>query len=243
MTFLTPKNLCRICGDAKPLDEFYKDASKKDGRRTECKVCTCNKMRQHYQGNKEAVNDRNREYQRRNKDKCRVLTRAWRSMDGPKQQELKKKQPVYGLVCRNRKKDSGICTLCPNPARPNRVHCQECANKRNKYAIRKRRTDLYQRLKDNLRARLNMAVRGNIKSGSAVRDLGCSVEYFKAYIEDQFQEGMNWDNHGDWHLDHIKPLSAFDLSDRSQTLEACHYTNYQPLWAADNLRKGSKLLV
>ena len=79
-----------------------------------------------------------------------------------------------------------------------------------------------------------------VKNGSAVEDLGCSVPEFKDYIAGKFQIGMSWDNQGKWHLDHIKPLSAFDLNDRKQFLEACHYTNYQPLWASENLRKGAK---
>ena len=54
---------------------------------------------------------------------------------------------------------------------------------------------------------------------------------------------MTWDNWGDWHLDHIIPLSHFDLSDRKQLKQACHYTNMQPLWAADNLSKKDKLVA
>jgi len=63
------------------------------------------------------------------------------------------------------------------------------------------------------------------------------------HIEAQFKSGMTWENWSrtGWHLDHIKPLSSFDLSDRAQFLEACHYTNYQPLWAKDNLIKGKKV--
>jgi hypothetical protein len=55
---------------------------------------------------------------------------------------------------------------------------------------------------------------------------------------------MTWDNWSldGWHIDHIKPLNKFDLSDRSQFLEAVHYTNLQPLWAVDNLSKGDKIL-
>ena len=73
--------------------------------------------------------------------------------------------------------------------------------------------------------------------------LGCSGDECRKYLEAKWLPGMSWDNwslHG-WHIDHVKPLSSFDLSDRVQLLEACHYTNLQPLWAKDNLRKGSKL--
>ena len=81
-------------------------------------------------------------------------------------------------------------------------------------------------------------IEGKQKAGSAVRDLGCSIPAFRLYIENQFEPGMSWDNYGKWHLDHVMPLSGFDLTDRTQFLEACNWLNYQPLWAADNIRKG-----
>jgi hypothetical protein len=55
-----------------------------------------------------------------------------------------------------------------------------------------------------------------------------------------FSPGMNWANYGAWHLDHIVPISSFDLTDREHFVRACHYTNYQPLWSTDNLKKGTK---
>lgn len=97
------------------------------------------------------------------------------------------------------------------------------------------------KLKKILRSRLYDALNGNIKNGSAVEDLGCSIEFLIKYIETKFTESMTWDNYGEWHIDHIKPLASFDLTDRKQLLEACHYTNLQPLWAKDNLSKGAKI--
>jgi hypothetical protein len=90
----------------------------------------------------------------------------------------------------------------------------------------------------NLRKRLNFAIKNNQKSGSAVKDLGCTVQELKIYLESKFTEGMSWDNYGKWHIDHIIPLNSFDLSDLEQLKKACHYTNLQPLWAEANLAKS-----
>lgn len=83
------------------------------------------------------------------------------------------------------------------------------------------------------------------KAGSAVRDLGCTTEELRAYLEAQFRLGMSWDNYGKggWEIDHITPLASFDLTDREQFLKACHYTNLQPLWHHENRAKGDKLVV
>lgn len=102
-------------------------------------------------------------------------------------------------------------------------------------------TDLQYRLGLRLRTRLTRAVKSGQRAGSAVRDLGCTIEYFKEHLERQFKRGMTWENMGDkWHIDHIRPLSSFDLIDRVQLLEACNYKNLQPLWAKDNLVKKNR---
>ena len=109
------------------------------------------------------------------------------------------------------------------------------------YRKNKRKVDLNYKLARNLRRRLVLAVHRDWRAGSAVVDLGCTIEFFKTYIECLFQAGMSWKNYGEWHLDHIVPLAFFDLTNREQFLNACHYTNYQPLWAVDNLSKNCKL--
>ena len=111
-----------------------------------------------------------------------------------------------------------------------------------KYCNNRRKNDVLFKISCGLRNRIGTAIKGNWKSGSAVRDLGCSIEDFKKYIEPKFQLGMSWSNYGKWHLDHIIPLSSFDLKNKEQFLKACHYTNYQPLWKLDNLQKSNRLI-
>ena len=112
------------------------------------------------------------------------------------------------------------------------------------YVRNKRRNDIEYRLKSSLRRRLSDILRGRIKSGSAVRDLGCSAKELKLYLENYFPlyPKMNWSNYGsEWELDHYTPLSAFNLTDKNAFLEAFHYTNLQPLWREENRKKGAEL--
>ena len=97
-----------------------------------------------------------------------------------------------------------------------------------------------------LRTRLCMALKQNNKGGLAVRELGCSIPELRIRLEREFEPGMSWDNYGKrgpgphWSIDHIVPLSWFNLGDPNQLAVAVHYTNLQPLWEPDNLAKGNK---
>lgn len=77
------------------------------------------------------------------------------------------------------------------------------------------------------------------KKHSVIASIGCTIAELRAHLESRFKQGMTWDNYGDWHIDHIRPLSSFNLTDRAEQAMASHYTNLQPLWAADNIRKGA----
>jgi len=95
---------------------------------------------------------------------------------------------------------------------------------------------------------LSVAVTNSVKSQGArkanksVKLLGCSIQKFLNYISEKFEPGMTWENHGrhTWHLDHIRPCCSFDLTKLEEQYRCFHYTNYQPLWAFDNLSKGGK---
>ena len=98
------------------------------------------------------------------------------------------------------------------------------------------------KLAHNLRCRIRRAVVQISKSKSASMKalLGCSIDELRVHLESLFKEGMSWDNYGEWHIDHIKPVSSFDLSDYEQQRQCFHYTNIQPLWAIENLVKSDK---
>lgn len=100
-----------------------------------------------------------------------------------------------------------------------------------------------------MRRRFYMAVHNqvydgwDIRSGEAVRLLGCTIKEFVSYIESLWTDGMSWENwsRDGWHIDHIIPLASFDLADEDQRLKACHFSNLRPLWAKENMSKGSKV--
>lgn len=118
-----------------------------------------------------------------------------------------------------------------------RVNRKEISHKQ---AARKKNDPNF-KIRINLRNRLGRAIKGDYKTGSSIKDLGCSVEEFKIYLESKFQSGMNWKNWGKgpgyWQMDHIRPLHLFDLTGRKEFLEACHFTNLQPLWYEEHINK------
>lgn len=99
------------------------------------------------------------------------------------------------------------------------------------------------RVAHNLRVRLRIALRRTRagKAASALVDTGCTLPELVRHLERQWLPGMSWENYGNgpgqWSIDHIRPLAAFDLTDSEQQRQACHYTNLQPMWHVENLRK------
>ena len=68
--------------------------------------------------------------------------------------------------------------------------------------------------------------------------LGCTIPHARDHIEKQFKKGMTWDNYGEWNIDHIIPLCAFDLTRENELMQACNWRNLRPMWAEDNLAKS-----
>jgi hypothetical protein len=170
-------------------------------------------QKQYYEDNKQAVLDRNKEYRDNNKEKIAALNTKYVS-------ENKAKVRAYRKQWRADNKD----------------RANELARKRDK---ERRATDPKYKITRNLRARVYKAVVGLAKSDTTLNLLGCDIEHLKAHLELRFQDGMSWENYGNWHIDHVTPCASFDLSNTEEQEECFHYTNLQPLWAEDNLKKGT----
>lgn len=106
------------------------------------------------------------------------------------------------------------------------------------YLAKRRLIDENFRIRTNLSHRLYKALKGICKSTSTLKLLGCTIAELKQHLETKFTIGMSWDNYGRWHIDHVTPCASFDLTDPEQQRKCFHYSNLQPLWAIDNLRKS-----
>ena len=111
-----------------------------------------------------------------------------------------------------------------------------------KYERKKLKTDPLFRFQKNIRRRVLAAFKNSYKLDTTKNLIGCSWEELRSHLEKQFKEGMNWENYGQWHIDHIIPLSLFNLLNQEEVKKAIHYSNLQPLWAIDNLKKGNRII-
>lgn len=140
-------------------------------------------------------------------------------------------------------KTQKLCITCSKtPARNGRVQCQECGDRSSKLRIELVQRNVQVRLRQNLSRRIRCALQGTAKSEATIKMIGCSVERLRQHLESLFQDGMTWENYGlrGWHIDHIRPVSSFDLSLPEEQQKAFHYSNLQPLWAEDNMKKSDR---
>jgi len=115
--------------------------------------------------------------------------------------------------------------------------------------LEKRRTNPGFRIITNLRSRLQELLGGS-KSRTTLELIGCNYEQLRLHLEKQFKPGMTWENYGvytfggprTWHVDHRTPCAAFDLTKEENQIKCFHYTNLQPLWADENVRKGNRVM-
>ena len=109
------------------------------------------------------------------------------------------------------------------------------------YKQSRRKSDPMYAMIGRLRCRIGIAIRkkGYSKTSKTREMLGCDWNHFMAHLEAKFIDGMTWGNRHLWHIDHITPLSS--ATSEEELIKLNHYTNLQPLWAEDNLRKGNRI--
>lgn len=181
-------------------------------------------MRSYYNKNAESLKEYAKKYYEENKELILEKTKKYKR---DFYHRNKQKDALYRE--RNREK---IRLRKQRYYQKNKKKIQE---KRNQYLDK----NIGAKLAARIRTRLYLAIKD--KSLSLPEYLGCTTQVLMAHLQSQFQSGMSWDNYGEWHIDHIAPLSSFNLEEPEELARACHYSNLQPLWAGDNLRKGGRL--
>ena len=217
--------LCPTCTQTKDLTEFNKNKSRKDGYQRECRKCCHVHNDKHYHTKKSP--------------------------------RLKENLKEGHKICSCCKQELLLVKFKPGKGRFEvGSNCKDCFNKKwNEYQKRtgqnkkhnklKRQTNPQWKLKQVLRCRYLDALKRHTSGGrvnkhhSAIELIGCSIDFYKQYLEQQFKPDMTWENHGIlWEIDHIKPCAAFDLTNITQQHECFIYTNTQPLYYSENRSKG-----
>ena len=261
--------ICTKCGIENLLSEFCKETKGKDGLCAQCKDCRKKYKKEYqsthkekmsaqgkiyYESNKQIIKQKQKK--RRDSHKKEILIRQQKFRDSHKE-EIKKAGKIYYqnnkeiILLKHKKykashkKETSIRNK-EYRKKYKASHKQEIRESSNKRQKIKKATDLNFKILCNLRTRILGALKRNSKSASTKELLGCTIAQLKQHLKSQFTKGMTWKNHGngwlgkkEWHIDHIIPCASFDLSKASEQKECFHYSNLQPLWALDNLIKGS----
>lgn len=226
-----PRKICSKCGNSKPISQFYKD---RDRRRSDCSTCNSSSRSKYQRQHIPQVLEKNRKWRQNNSDHYS----EWLANYAPR-----RRKNVYTRY----HTDEGLRSKV---IAESYAYRHDPKNKEKIRATKLRLTLKYRqnpewRLVRNLRRRLNFVLDGKRKCEATMKLVGCTPFQLMKHLETMFQDGMAWDNYGraGWHVDHRVPCDFFDLSNTEEQKRCFHYSNLQPLWAGDNLLKGSKISV
>jgi hypothetical protein len=225
MSQITVKT-CGKCKTEKNLDSFGIDNKRKDGKNCVCKECRKHDsslkksqrkkyFEDYYQNNKEKIILNQSVYYAQNKDVVKIYKDEY---------YLKNLLPIAEKAKKYREENKS-----------------KLSEEKRIYSLNRRKIDPIYLMKGRLRSLVGYGFRNSgFKKTSKTRDiLGCSYNDFMIHIESQFKDGMNWKNRSEWHIDHIIPISSAKTED--ELLRLSHYLNLRPLWAKENIIKGSKM--
>lgn len=182
--------------------------------KTHCKECDREQSAKYKSNNLERVRKVNREYGRKNNKKRKEYQKEYYQNN---KDWILEKVKIYWDKEENKERKAKL--------------------KREKY-----NNDVNFKIISNCRTRIFKALKGQKKSKSTEKLVGCSFGELKSYLENKFLDGMTWDNYGEWHIDHILPCASFDLSKKEEQEKCFHYTNLQPLWGYDNIVKRDNII-
>lgn len=227
------KKICKTCGDTKFLSE-YPYVRTRNVHEAHCRICKNKKAVQYRIDNYSRDGEKNKKYAKEyflNNREKQLEYRRNRYKTYNRDEQLEKRRIWY----RNNKKRHA-----ENRERYERENKDRLKEARRKWENKRFLEDVNYKLHKTLSGRIRNELKTKCKKSDKTEELiGCSIEELKLYIQNQFIEGMNWDNWcvNGWHIDHRVPLSWFNLENENCRKLAFSYKNMQPLWGADNIKK------
>jgi len=260
---------CKKCNVEKSLDEFVKNKSCKDGRAGTCLDCWHAYQSEYYQKNKDRINKRISEYQKAHPEKSRERTREWRAANRDKVNAKRRKHranhieefraqakrdywknPEKARARQKKWRDKNKDKI----AAKNKAYREQYPEKikefkkvgrerQNRLARERRKIDPKWKLQRTISNYIYQTLKGR-KLNHHWEDLvGYTLDELIRHLENQFDTDMTWANHGEWHIDHIVPIDAFNfITANDIDFKRCWaLENLRPIWAKENESKGAKL--
>jgi hypothetical protein len=243
------RKICKICNINKPISD-YNLAGKGKYFQSYCKPCDSERKKVYNEKNKERLKEKYKQNYEKNK-----------KLVDPIQKEINIKKSVEKLIEYN--KANRKPKMSEEERKRRKSECDKKYREKLGEKLLEKKRDYYkkyglQKAKDwqkqmmsdinfvtkkRLRGRVYVALKRGVKSAKTMELLGCTIDEFKSYFESKFTEGMSWDAYmrGELHIDHKIPCINFDLTKEEEQKKCFHYSNLQPLWAIDNLKKGTSL--
>jgi hypothetical protein len=236
---------CTGCLNVLPVDKFNKKNTKTGTLKSKCKECTCKYSKIWRDNNKDKVRKIRQRYEKKlSEERKRIKEIKIKEKETIKLQklELKKIRDEKRLENERLKYEKKLRKqeYINSDEYRNKIESRKKEIGRLKYKKRMENPLYRFRKKISTNIRNSIVRQGYSKESSACQILGDEWEVVYEYFSNLFLEGMSWENHGEWHIDHIIPIST--AKSEEEIIRLSHYTNLQPLWAEDNLLKSNKLL-
>jgi hypothetical protein len=237
--------VCSKCNLELPISEFYKRG---DGLKNPCKKCKSEihkKWRQTEDGNKK-MKDSNKRYESKIVEGNRIIREEKKKITDELNRLKEVRKEERRLIKEQKLQKSlewkKLMEYYKTDEWKEIKKEKERNRQYNKWKRRWNEDEMFA-----MKVRLRNLIRNSFRrqgykkfDTSTEEVVGMTYDEFKEYLESKFVDGMSWDNRGDWHIDHIIPLSS--ATSEEEIIGLCHYSNLQPLWAEDNMSKGDKIL-
>jgi hypothetical protein len=238
--------LCKKCQIEKSIEQYGDNKNNSDGKSIYCKDCEKIRSKEYREKYRDRVNLSSKNWRKNNPENYKKTIQNY--LEKNPNMISKERLKVYRQDEKFREKNNTKRReYYKNNLEKERLRTKEyyhlnkeiLRRKSDEWKKNKMREDGFYRMKKNLRDRIRLYLIDESKSKRTKDIVGLDKTEFKDYIQSKFSEGMTWENYGKWHLDHITPLCL--AKDNNEALLLNHYTNLQPLWAEDNLRKNRKI--